>query len=394
MQTMIDDLPKPTPEALALSTQLQALIQDKIRVKGYIPFSEFFNLCLYAPNLGYYENDLRKFGAEGDFVTAPELSPFFSYALANQIIEIISPLQQANILEIGAGSGKMAADIISHLKKQDCLPQKYQILERSLSLKQRQKEYLQTIHPDYFAQIEWIETPPTQAWQGILIANEVIDALAVERFCIQYGEAKLLQVIEQEGKFAYQTAPANASLRTFIEQLAQENIHFEEDYVSEYCPQLTSWLAAVSENLQTGACLFIDYGYPRQEYYHPLRKTGNMLAHYRHHAHEDFFLYPGLQDLTANVDFTALGEAALANNFEVAGYSNQMYFLYGCHLEHLLQEVHDQSSYADWLKIAQNIQRLVLPNEMGERFQAMLMTRNLEQTDFIGFSLRDLRNRL
>ena len=394
MQTAINDLPKPTPEALELSLELVDLIKSKIAVKGQISFSEFFNLCLYTPNLGYYENNLYKFGEAGDFITAPELSPFFSYALANQIIEIIAPLQNAHILELGAGSGKMAADIISHLKKNNCLPYKYQILERSLSLKQRQKDYLKAIHPDYFSQIEWIATPPTQAWQGIIIANEVIDALAVERFCIQNGEARLLQVSEDNESFVYQTATADPSLQRFITQLAQENITFEEGYVSEYCPQLSSWLAAISENLQVGACLFIDYGYPRQEYYHPLRKTGNMLAHYRHRAHEDFFLYTGLQDLTANVDFTALAEAALANNFELAGYSNQMYFLYGCQLESLLQEVHDQLEYAEWLKIAQRIQQLVLPNEMGERFQAMLMTRNLEQTDFMGFHLQDLRNRL
>ncbi len=392
-------LPEPDDAAKQFSFTLTKNIQSIIEQSGgVISFADFFNLCLYTPNLGYYENALRKFGQAGDFVTAPELSPLFSYALANQCIELLEHLPySASILEIGAGTGKMAADILHHLKNQNKLPYKYQILERSLELKEKQRALLLQEHPDYINAIEWLDKPPQTLWQGIVIGNEIIDALAVERFIIhQQRPCQLGVKINAQRNFEWTILPSHSFLENYIQILHQNYIYLPEGYISEYCAQLKAWLTAITSTLSQGACLFIDYGYDQREYFNPQRQYGTLRAHYRHLAHDDYFFYPGLQDLTAHANFTDLAEAALHNNFEVAGYTSQALFLYANGIEELAAlHTIDQEDEA-YYRTTQSLQYLLAPNQMGESFKVMLMTKELEtpEINWRGFHLRDDRHKL
>ncbi len=417
-----DALPKPHPDALALSHALSAFIREMIIKENVdkgilqpqaleygIPFSLFFDACLYTPDYGYYSNGLRKFGAAGDFITAPELSPVFSYCLANQILEFARTLtggiDHFNILEIGAGTGTMCADILDHLKSLGSLPERYYILERSGTLKGMQQTLLQQRHPDFFTHIIWLDTPPQSAFEAVIIGNEIIDALAVERFCIDQGEPYYLDVglvqaasidaaacLEQGDQFTWIKRPADSVLSDFIAALRSNDIELPEGYISEFCPQLSAFVRAITEYLTKGAVILIDYGYTQRDYYHPLRATGTLIAHYQHRAHEAFFERIGLQDLTANVDFTALAEAALASDLEVLGFTSQALFLYGCGLEKILEDLHKKSSDLEWYATAQKVQQLVLPAEMGERFSVMVFGKNIEIEDPMGFKLRDFRH--
>ncbi|GBU10253.1 hypothetical protein AwWohl_13910 [Gammaproteobacteria bacterium] len=410
----IADLPEPNEDARALSAMLA--MQIKMRIKSSktetISFAEYFDACLYMPNLGYYSNDLRKFGQAGDFITAPELSPLFSQCIANQILEISEHLADFNIMEIGAGTGIMCADILDYLKSKlslEMLPVHYYILERSGTLRERQQQLLKLRHPDYFKNIIWLDSPLKHPFEAIIIGNEIIDALSVARFTILDQIPYYLDIaLDKYDQFIWNKRVLNKNIHDldyqnlldFIANLKDKNIELPDNYQSEFCPQLSPFINTITENLSKGALLLIDYGYTQKEYYHPLRTGGTLIAHYQHHAHEAFFEYIGLQDLTANVDFTALGEAGLSAGLSVLGYTNQALFLYGAGLEALLVSLHQQSSPSAWVRIAQKIQQLVLPAEMGERFQVMLMGKNLieleseDETTLKCFSLRDFRHLL
>lgn len=415
-------LPKPSPDALELSQALRVFICEMIvkantdkgishsQAREYgIPFSRFFDACLYTPNYGYYSNGLRKFGAAGDFITAPELSPAFSYCLANQILEfarsLTGGLVDFNIMEIGAGTGIMCADILDHLKSKESLPERYYILERSGTLRIQQHSLLKQRHPDYFRNIIWLDTPPQSAFEAIIIGNEIIDALAVDRFVIDQGIPYYLDVglaqdacidavteLKQSDQFVWKKRTADSVLLDFIAHLSSNYIQLPEGYISEFCPQLPAFIRAITEHLTQGAVILIDYGYTQKNYYHPLRATGTLIAHYQHRAHEAFFELIGLQDLTANVDFTALAEAALASDLEILGFTSQALFLYGCGLEKILEDMHEKSSDLEWYSTAQKVQQLVLPAEMGERFSVMAFGKNIEIKDPMGFKLRDFRH--
>ena len=384
-------LPVPPVDMQALSQQLATSIASEIAQQGTLEFSQFMAQALYTPNLGYYCNNLRKFGQYGDFVTAPEISPLFSYCLANQCASILA-ITGGVIFELGAGSGVMAADILTHLKAQQQLPEQYWILEPSATLKQRQQSYLQAQHSDYFARIIWLDTPPTQPWQGVLLANEVIDALPCQRFIVTEAGLRLqhVMVTEKQG-FDWCIHPDPQAVSVSLQERLQSHA-LPIGYTSEWHEILYPWLQGIAQQFDRGAMLWVDYGYNERDYYSPERVEGTLLAHYQQRAHQDVLAWPGLQDLTASVNFTALADAALACGLSVAGYTTQAAFLHATGLAELMVP-YESADELTWYKLSQQVQQLILPAQMGERFQVMALTRNLD-IPLLGFSLLDNRHRL
>lgn len=389
------DLPELTDDERAHSARLAHLLAEKIKVQGALSFSEYFTECLYHPELGYYTGTLPKFGRTGDFVTAPMISQYFSYCLANQIAEILALCESPSILEVGAGTGIMAADILTQLKKIDALPKYYYIVEISESLRERQRAYIESQHPELIDRVIWLNEPPTEAWEGCIIGNEIVDALPVERFTIKNGEAYYADVGYDEATQSFITVSErqDQALQGFMAELAKKNIVLPEGYVSECCPMVKDWLANLTHNLSKGAVLLADYGYSRQQYYMADRVEGTLIAHFKHRVHNSWDIFQGLQDLTANVDFTLLAEVGIESGLDYLGYTSQAYFLYGNGLEAMLTEAKDQVSDMDWYKIAQGIQILVMPAEMGERFKVLALGRNID-LEPQGFTLYDMGQQL
>jgi len=390
-QPDLTPLPVPEPEAQAHSARLQDRIRAEIvRYGGQIGFDRYMELALYEPGLGYYSAGARKFGEAGDFITAPELSPLFSICLARQCQQILERLPDGVFLELGAGSGRMAADLLSALRANNALPVQYLILETSADLKQRQQQLLAAELPDYFHRIFWLERLPDQPLNGVILANEVMDALPVRRVMEHKGELLEYMVSLRDGSFAWSTVPADPILCRHRQNIKQQlRFLWPELYTTEINLRLEPWLAGLSACLQRGVMLLIDYGYPRVEYYHPERSDGTLLCHYRHRVHTDPFLYPGLQDITASVDFTAVAEAAVAADLTVAGYTSQAYFLLANGLEKVLGSYGDTGTRA-CLERANQAKRLTLPGEMGERYKVIALNRGLSGS-WSGFSLEDQR---
>lgn len=347
-----------------------------IREKNYLSFEQFMQLALYAPGLGYYSAGAEKFGPAGDYITAPELGPLFATTLAHQCYEVLSEVKGGEILELGAGTGKMAADILKTLARQDCFPN-YYILERSADLRARQALYFKEQIPSFVSQIQWLDRLPMKPIRGVIVANEVIDAMAVHKFKLipDKKDGVIIQeyvVTEKNNEFQWQLAqPSSAHLNNAVNDLVQR-FHLPTYYESEINLQLKPWLAALSDVLKEGVLLFIDYGFPAYEYYHPDRGMGTLMCHYRHRSHPDPFLYPGLQDITAHVDFTAVANAAIDNHFDIAGFTSQATFLINCGLLNLLP---DLDKIRDYYSATQEIKRLTLPHEMGELFKVLALTR-------------------
>ena len=387
-------LPAPDPAAAAHSARLLEHLRAEIaNAGGAISFARFMDLALYAPGLGYYRAGARKFGPGGDFVTAPELSPLFARCLARQCEEILHALGSGEILELGAGSGIMAADLLRELRALDALPERYAILELSGELRERQRQTLTDRAPDLLDRVVWLDTPPAPGFRGIVLGNEVLDALPVERFRITAHGPRRLMVTWTEAGLAWAEDDEDPGVTAAVARLESDlGWHLPESYCSEYAPHLADWLRAIAEPLAAGALLFVDYGYPRREYYHPERTMGTLLCHYRHRVHDDPLILPGLQDITASVDFTAVADAALAAGLEIAGYASQNYFLFGCGLMELLAEVNSAETVR-YLEQVRQVKLLTLPGEMGDRFQAVALTRHLE-IPLRGFAFRDERSRL
>ena len=389
-------LPEPPEELKQLSEQLAALIREKIRQHGPIPFSDYMEMALYQPGLGYYSAGLQKFGSGGDFVTAPELGNIFARCLATQVEQVGAHLGAYEIIEAGAGSGVLAADLLSALSDKHP-PVRYRILERSAHLRQVQKETLQSQVPQWMDRISWLDEPPAEPWQGVFLANEVLDALTVERFCI--GENTIEQLLVGDGPdgFSWHSDTAPQSMQTRVSKILSGMETAPRDgFCSEINTGLPGWLQAVTASLQKGAALFIDYGYPRHEYYQPQRSNGTLICHYQHRAHDDPFNWPGLTDISASVDFTAVAEAADQCGFDVSGYTSQAMFLLGCGLQ---EQINELQSLPDKDRVIKNIEvrKLTMPGEMGERFQVMALCRDLPESlseGLCGFSLNDLRYRL
>jgi len=385
-------LPEPPDELKQLSNSLCSKIRDEFGNDGMIPFSRFMEMALYEPGLGYYSAGLHKLGESGDFITAPELGSLFAACLANQVREVAGTLGNYDILETGAGTGKLAADLLRELAP-DQLPDRYLVLERSADLRQVQRRRIDAEAPGLVDRVEWLEQPPQTGWQGVLIANEVLDALAVERFRIGDDGVEQLCVSQQTGQFSWAVRKAPATLEKAVAHVtAGIGTSLQSGYQSEINLHTAHWLETISSQMTRGLALFIDYGYPRNEFYLPERSDGTMMCHYRHRAHDDVFFWPGLQDITAWVDFTALAEAADLCGLDVEGYSSQTMFLLGCGLDCILAD-HSMTSADGGLEISTQARQLTLPGMMGEKFQVMGLGRGLDQA-LRGFSLQDLRYRL
>lgn len=392
---LLKTLPAPDPVAAAHSAQLLDHLHAEIMAAGgAISFARFMDLALYAPGLGYYCAGAHKFGAGGDFVTAPELSPLFSRCLAHQCREILDHLGGGTILELGAGTGIMAADVLQELRLLDALPERYAILELGGELRDRQRQTLADRVPDLLERVIWLDAlPEPGALRGVILGNEVLDALPVERFCITPAGPRRLNVAWTETGLDWIEGAEDSEVTATIKQIEAElGWRLPEGYTSEYLPHLEDWLRAIAEPLAAGALLLVDYGYPRREYYHPERTAGTLLCHYRHRVHDHPLILPGLQDITASVDFTAVADAAVAAGLEVEGYASQNYFLFGCGLMELLAEV-DSADAVRYLEQVRQVKLLTLPGEMGDRFHAIALTRNLD-LPLRGFAVRDERSRL
>ncbi|MGH8279045.1 MAG: class I SAM-dependent methyltransferase [Gammaproteobacteria bacterium] len=373
-----DDLPRPAPEALAHSARLSALMRTEIAAAGgTLGFERYMELALYAPGLGYYSAGSRKFGAAGDFVTAPEISPLFGACLAVQCAEVLAATG-GGILELGAGSGRMAADILNELARRGALPGEYLILEVSADLRGRQHATIAERAPSLLERVRWLERLPEQ-FTGVILGNEVLDALPVARFRRAARGFEEVRVAERNGKFIWQRTPAAEPLQAALTALeASLPEPFATDYCSEICPRLPAFIHALADSLARGGLLLVDYGYPRTVYYLPDRHRGTLMCHYRQRAHDDPFLYPGLEDITAHVDFTTVAEAGTEAGLELAGYTPQAQFLLALGI----------AERAVNLAAAREVKLLTLPEEMGERFQAIGFVRGLARP-LRGFSLRD-----
>lgn len=385
-------------DARAHSERLQALIRSEIQsAGGAIPFWRFMELALYAPGLGYYSAGATKFGAAGDFITAPELGPLFAECVAEAVVPVLQQLgPQAHFVEVGGGSGRFAGDAITRMAQMDALPARYSILEPSADLRERQGEYLrQRLDASQFRRVHWLERPPQDEWHGVLFANEVIDALPTPRFAIVDGEVMEEHVgLGAEGGFKRVDRPADALLSAAVRHVERQLPQpFAEGYRSELLPQLPYWIQAVIGGLRNGAMLFVDYGFARSEYYLPQRNDGTLRAFHRHTVSGNVFANPGLQDLTASVDFTALAEAGTGAGFEFSGYCSQAAFLIGNKLdERLAAHEAGLDDEAALYALRQQAKQLTLPAAMGEGFQAMGFARGVDFEH--AFLAGDLSHRL
>ena len=296
---------------------------------GWLCFEGFMDAALYAPGLGYYSAGARKLGAGGDFTTAPEISPLFGACVARQCAEVLRALETGSILEIGAGSGRLAVDVLSRLEALGQLPAHYWILEISADLRERQRRHVEEHLPHLLDRVEWLDRPPEHSFEGLVLANEVLDALPVTRFRWHRDRVEELGVAMHDGRFAWEARPASTAAAAACRRLVEAGGVWSEGYVSEYCPRLAAWTHGVTRSMRKGAVLWFDYGLPRSQYYLPERHDGTLLCHFRHRAHDDPFLYPGLQDITAWVDYTALAEASRNAGFALGGFTTQSFFLAG-----------------------------------------------------------------
>ncbi len=389
------DLPEPSPEALAHSARLEAVVRDAIAAAGgVLPFDRYMELALYAPGLGYYVAGARKLGAAGDFVTAPEVSRLFGRCIARQCAELLGELGGGDILELGAGSGALAADLLAELDRLGCSPRRYLILDVSPELRARQAEALAARVPELLGSVDWLETlPPPGSFRGVVLGNEVLDALPVHRFRVA-GDAVLEGAVgvSPEGLVERWIPAVSPGLTEAVEGIEALVGGLPEGYRSEVSLRLAPWLAAVAGTLEAGALLLVDYGYTRHEYYHPDRGSGTLMCHYRHRVHGDPLRLLGLQDITASVDFSAVAEAGAAAGLSLAGYTTQASFLLANGLDRLLAES-DPSDTVRHLALVQGVKRLTLPGEMGERFKVIGLDKGLGRP-WSGFALRDLGGRL
>jgi SAM-dependent MidA family methyltransferase len=380
-------LPAPTPDALAhsqrVTAHLRALIDD---AGGWIPFSRYMDAALYAPGLGYYAAGATKFGAAGDFVTAPELTPLFGRTLAQAIAPVLTETG-GEVLELGAGSGRLTADILGELERLGKLPAHYSILEVSADLRQRQQETLAHALPHLRERVQWLDALP-ERFKGVILGNEVLDALPVELVHWTEDGARAHGVIRADGAFAWQDRPIDDPvLRGRAAALNQA-----PGYLSEINLAADALMTSLAHVLDHGLILIIDYGFAAAEYYHPQRHMGTLRVHVRHHALDDPFHLPGLCDLTAHVDFSAVARASLDAGLELAGYTSQANFLLGSGLTELLMQT-SPTDAARYLPQANAVQRLVSPAEMGELFKVIGLTKG-DIAPLAGFARGDRRHSL
>lgn len=370
MTTILPHGLEPSPEALAHSQKLQEFIGEEIRqAGGWISFKRYMDLALYAPGLGYYSAGATKLGAAGDFVTAPELTPLFGQCLADFAAARLEQIQDGVILELGAGSGALACQILQHLELQQKLPREYWILEVSAHLKARQLEAVAQLSPQLQSRVRWLDAWP-KTLTGVLLANEVLDAMPVHRVCFRAGEWREMGVVSQDDGFAWREGPLSDSrLFPHLPELPTNPPQFE----TEINLHAMALMRTLADSLREGCALFVDYGFPAREFYHPQRYQGTLMCHYRHQAHGDPFRYPGLQDITAHVDFTAVGQAAAKAGLQVEDYSNQAGWLMANGLLNHIS-VGDPNSL-EHVRMLSAVQKLLSPAEMGELFKVVVVGR-------------------
>lgn len=361
-------------------------LRQRIQQHGALSFSQFMQDALYEPNFGYYTAGLQKFGKHGDFITAPELTPLFGQALANQCQQVLATLTAPIIFEFGAGSGQLCVDILTHLERLNCLPDEYHILEVSSNLQHRQQALIALKIPHLAHKIRWLNCWPTTPFCGVVIANEVLDAMPVERF-LQTADGLLESFItlnEHQALAEVFLPSTNSRLLAQVQTVVAADL---VPYQSEVNLFIDDWLVQCHAMLETGAMFLVDYGFPRHEYYHPDRTQGTLMCHYQHRAHTNPLIHVGEQDITAHVDFTHVADAALAAGFHVAGYTNQGSFLLANDLLSLLSGIIDEH---ERVTSQQAVKQLVLPNEMGELFKVIALTKHLDLA-LNGFQLNDKR---
>ena len=375
--------PEPDPREAEIAERLTRRIRDELEARGGLSFERYMERALYEPGLGYYRNGTEKFGAQGDFITAPELSPVFAEALAAQFAAVLTSLCRPSILEVGAGTGTLAVDLTRALRILDVEP-RYWILEPSPELRARQQRCCEAAG----VQARWLDTWPEEPFQGVIVANEVLDAFPVTPFVQRAGEARPLDVGWTGREFAWREGSPREDLSRRIESLQRRlGQDFPEGYRSEVSPRLGPWLLRAAAALERGAVYLVDYGLTETEYYHPQRSRGTLICHYRHRAHPNPFVLPGLQDISAWVDFSACARAARAAGLDVAGFTTQGQFLVEAGAGQRLGALRGSAALA----AAQALKTLVLPGEMGERFKLMALSRDLALDPPPG---RDFRSRL
>lgn len=380
-------LPTPSPEATQHSAQLCEFIRrDIVAQGGWISFAHYMELALYASGLGYYTAGAHKLGEAGDFITAPELSALFGRAVARQMAEIMAH-SAPHILELGAGSGKLATDMLNELERLGSLPDSYAILEVSADLRARQQALLRERLPHLIDRVHWLDALP-EKFSGAIVANEVLDALPVH--LVRWQDSALTErgVASGDTRFVWQERAIGA---TALLQAAQQ-ISVPDDYVSEICLAARGMVNSLASCLDQGTLLFIDYGFGTREFYHPQRNTGTLMCHYRHHAHSDPFFLPGLQDITAHVNFTDIAECGIDAGLELLGYTNQAFFLINCGIAELLQDTLPEN-LRDYLPLSAQLQKLTSPAEMGELFKVIALGKNMPGS-LRGFAQGDLTRML
>jgi len=379
----MSDFPAPPAEALAHSQQLAALIRGDIAANaGWIRFARYMELALYAPGLGYYSAGARKLGREGDFVTAPEMTPLYGQTLARQAAQVLeSGFDQ--ILEIGAGSGALAAALLAELECLDRLPRDYYILEVSPDLRQRERDLLALRVPQLLERVIWLNRLPT-LYQGLIIANEVLDAMPVH--IVRAGASGMEEagVSLKDESFAWGWRPAAGELRA-----AAQALQLPESYQTEIQLVASGFVRTLAQSMSRGVILLIDYGFPAHEYYHAERREGTLMCHYRHRAHADPFFLPGLQDITSHIDFSAVARAGQEAGLELLGYTGQAQFLVNCGITDILLRT-PPADVAAYLPQAAAAQQLLSPSEMGELFKVIALGKEYA-APLMGFTSGDRR---
>jgi SAM-dependent MidA family methyltransferase len=383
-------LPVPTADALDASAKLATHIGDAISAAGgWLPFDRYMELALYTPGLGYYSGGARKFGRladdGSDFVTAPELSPLFARTLARALAQALDASGTRQLMEFGAGTGRLAAGILSAFEAFGTPLDSYAIVDLSGELRERQRETIEALGGTLASRVRWLDALP-ERFEGVVIGNEVLDAMPIQLYARTGGVWHARGVgIDEDGALRFEArglhTPSVSLSKEDAALLAQldADIDPDIDYVAETHPAGAAFTRTVCSMLARGAAFFVDYGFPRAEYYHPQRTQGTLMCHYRHRAHDNPFLYPGLQDITAHVEFTRIAEAGVETGADLLGYTSQARFLMNAGITDVLSEI-DPADAAQFLPAANAVQKLLSEAEMGELFKVIAFSRGIDGT--------------
>jgi SAM-dependent MidA family methyltransferase len=388
MQYTDSALPEPTPAESERAEAVAELLRERMAAAGgAVPFDQFMRTALYEPGLGYYVGGRERLGRGGDFVTAPELTPFFGYTVAGQVVDLLARSGGGDVVEAGAGSGALAIQVLAELERLGSLPARYRILEVSPDLRERQRRTIERALPHLLERVEWLDDFPAEPWDGVLLANELLDSLPVHRVRLTGEGLAELYVAPDDGGFRWQEGPVSDPI---IADRLGDTGGLPGGMETEVGLEGPAWAARAGEHLRRGGVLFLDYGHPAAELYDPARYSGTLMCHYRHRAHDDPFVLPGVQDITAHVDFSAVAEAARASGLEVAGFTAQAQFLVNLGLTHRVEEYLARGGVDDneQLQLATALKQLTLPQGMGESFKALLLVKGVEGP-FPGFRQGD-----